>query len=377
MALARPVLPPETGGLAYPALIGLISIQFFGNQMAGSFWLVYLVSPPQALAFEVGVLVWLIAFGVAALTALALSNRRDIRVRTCMMLGILSVAIGHISFVLLPPFAVVFVGGLCFGMYIPAFWLPMNCLLVQETHRGNRAGRLAGLTAAFTTTGVVAPILGGYIANVAGYSILFVAGCAIVLGNLILVSQVIDPSESFAFSIDLRGTGRRTVLALGGQGGVDGLLTVATPLGSFLFTRNSLELGLLFSLFSLAAGATAVVLGRVSDRVKRRSPFLLLGPILSVPACLLAFAVRDLGTFALAIGWLYLTSAIAPSFIYTILVDRMEDSIPTATASREFALNLGRSVAIVAALAILALGGDVYSLFLLVGGVVLLEALAK
>jgi len=376
MAFVQPVLPP-TSGLAYRSLIGLIAVQFFGNQMAGSFWLVYLVSGPQALAFEVGVLVWLIAFGVAALAVLALSTGRPIRAATSMTLGILSVAVGHFSFVLLPPLAAVFVAGLCFGMYVPAFWLPMNCLLVRETHRGNRAGRLAGLTAAFATTGVVAPVVGGYLAAVAGYSILFAAGGAIVLGNLVLVRLVVDPASSFAFSIDLRGTHPRTILALAGQGGVDGLLTVATPLGSFLFTRDSFELGLLFSLFSLAAGVTAVVLGRMSDRTKTRGPFLLLGPILSVPACLLAFAVRDLGTFAFAIGWLSLTAAIAPSFIYTILIDRMEDSVPRATASREFSLNLGRAVAIMAGLSVLALGGDVYSLFLLVGGVILLEALAK
>jgi len=376
MAFIRPVLPP-TSVLAYRSLIGVIAVQFFGNQMAGSFWLVYLVSGPQALAFEVGVLVWLIAFTVAALAVLALSNGRPIRAGTSITLGILSVAVGHFSFVLLPPLAAVFVAGLCFGMYVPAFWLPMNCLLVRETHRGNRAGRLAGLTAAFTTTGVVAPVVGGYLAAVAGYSILFSAGGAIVLGNLVLVRLVVDPTNSFAFSIDLRGTHPRTVLALAGQGGVDGLLTVATPLGSFLFTTDSFELGLLFSLFSLAAGVTAVVLGRLSDRTKTRGPFLLLGPVLSVPACLLAFAVRDLGTFAFAIGWLSLTAAIAPSFIYTILIDRMEDSVPTATASREFSLNLGRAVAIMAGLSVLALGGDVYSLFLLVGGVILLEALAK
>jgi hypothetical protein len=375
MAVVRPVLPPPSR-LAYRSLIAIISVQFFGNQMAGSFWLVYLVSPPHALAFEVGVLVWLFAFAVATLVVVALSTGRPMRAATSMTLGIVTVAIGHISFVLLPPLAAVVVAGLCFGAYVPAFWLSMNCLLVLQTHRENRAGRLAGLTAAFTTTGVLAPILGGYIASVAGYGVLFVVGGATVLGNLVLVRRVVPPSEAFAFSIDLRGIHPRTVLSLVGQGAVDGLLIVGAPLGSFLFTRNSFELGLLFALFSMTAGGAAVVLGSLSDRVRTRGPFLLLGPVLSVPACLLAFVVRDLGTFALSIGWLYLTSAIAPSFIYTILVDRMEQSVPRATASREFSLNLGRAVAILGSLVILALGGDVYALFLLVGGVILLEALA-
>jgi len=114
-----------------------------------------------------------------------------------------------------------------------------------------------------------------------------------------------------------------------------------------------------------------------SDRTRRRTPFLLLGPILSVPACLLASTAPDLSVFAVAIGWLSMTSAIAPSFIYTMLVDRMEGSVPNVTATREFSINLGRSVAIMAGLGVLAVTGGVYPLYLLVGAVILLEALAK
>ncbi len=55
----------------------------------------------------------------------------------------------------------------------------------------------------------------------------------------------------------------------------------------------------------------------------------------------------------------------------------MEDSIPAVTATREFILNASRSVALFAGLIVLASGGDVYALYLLVGGVILLEALAR
>lgn len=368
---------PTTPGPTYQNLIVVIAIQFFGNLMAGSFWLVYLVSPPHDLAFDVAVLVWLLAFGIAAIAVLALSTGRPIRARRCMTAGMISVAVGHISFALLPPMAAIVVAGFGFGIYVPMFWLPMNTLLVQTTHRGNRAGRLAGLTATFTTVAVVAPVLGGLIARVAGYWALFTVGGAAVLANLGLARWVVDPTASFAFSIDLRGVHPGAWSAILGQGAVDGLLTVVTPLGSLRFTSDSFELGVLFAFFSLAAGVATLLLGRRSDRKRSRSPYLILGPVLSVPACLLAFAVRDLGAFALALGWLSMTSAIAPSFIFTILVERMEHSIAAATASREFALDPGRALAILAGLAVLALGGDVYALFLLLGGVILLEALAR
>src|SRR6267378_7697294 len=347
----------------YRALIAVLAIQTFANQMAASFWLVYLVSPPQSLAFPLAVWVWVIGFGVGACTVLGVARGQPNRATPTMTLGLGIMALGHVAFATLPPVWGMVIGGLCFGLYIPLFWLPLNSLIVSETNVANRAGRLAGITATFAITGVLGPILGGLIADVAGYRVVFGLAGAIVAANLVTVRGLAQVDEVHSFSVNFRRIGRRTSLAFAGQGGVDGLVSAATPLGSFLFTSASLELGLLFALFSLAAGIAAIILGRVSDRVRARTPFLLLG--------------RDLGTFAFAIGWFSITSAIAPSFIYTILVDRSESDIPVVTATRELVLNLSRTVALLGGLVLLAAGGDVYALYLLVGGVILLEALAR
>jgi MFS family permease len=376
-AAFSPTLPPRTHRRrSYRALIGVLAVQAFANQMAASFWLVYLVSRPQSLDFDVAILVWVIGFGVAACTVLGIARGRPIRATTSMMTGLVIMVLGHLSFALLPAIWGMVLGALCFGLYVPLFWLPLNSLIVRETNRANRAGRLAGITATFAITGVLAPILGGFIAEQSSYRLVFGLAGVVVAANLLFVRSLAQSDEALVFSLDLKRVGGRTALAFSGQGGVDGLISAATPLGSFLFTSASFELGLLFALFSLAAGIAAVVLGRVSDRVRVRTPFLLLGPILSVPACLLAYLVRDLGAFAFAIGWLSMTSAVAPSFIYTILIDRTERDIPTVTATRELVLNTSRTLALLGGLAVLALGGDVYALYLLVGGVILLETLA-
>jgi len=361
----------------YRALIGVLAVQVFGNQMAASFWLVHLVSAPQALPFEVAILVWVIGFGVAALTVLGMARGRPIRATSSMTMGIISMVLAHFSFAFLSPLEGMVAGAIAFGVYVPLFWLPLNTLIVRETNPANRAGRLAGITATFAVTGVVGPTLGGLLAERAGYPFVFALAGVIVAANLVLVRLLAQSEESLVFKLDLRRTGARTALAFSGQGGVDGLLSAATPLGAFIFTRNSFELGLLFAVFALAAGIAAIILGRVSDRVRARAPFLLLGPILSVPACLIAYFIRDLGTFAFAVGWLSMTTAVAPSFIFTILVDRSERDIPTVTATRELLLNTSRTLTLLGGLAVLALGGDVYALYLLVGAVVLLEALAK
>jgi predicted MFS family arabinose efflux permease len=361
----------------YRRLLGILAVQAFGNQMAASFWLVYLVSPPQSLPFDVAIFVWILGFAVATGTVLGLARGRPIRATAAMSTGLGIMILGHVSFTVLPALEGMVAGALCFGLYIPLFWLSLNTLIVRETHSGNRAGRLAAITAVFAITGVLAPILGGFLADRVSYRAVFGLAAAIVGGNLVLVRSLAQAEETLSFSLDLRRVGRRTALAFSGQGGVDGLTSAATPLGSFLFTSASIALGLLFALFSLAAGIAAVVLGRISDRVRARTPFLLLGPLLSVPACLLAYLVRDLGTFAFAIGWFSITSAVAPSFIYTILVDRAEQHVPSLTATRELLVNASRTVALLGGLGVLALRGDVYTLYLLVGGLILLEALAK
>src|SRR5207247_4762115 len=97
------------------------------------------------------------------------------------------------------------------------------------------------------------------------FRFLFSLGGLSLAANLLRARRLVPREESFSYVIDLRRMGSRTALAFAGQGGVDGLLSVATPLGSFLLTRDSFALGLLFALFSLAAGIAAVVLGRVSS----------------------------------------------------------------------------------------------------------------
>src|SRR5439155_419743 len=298
---------------------------------------------------------WVIGFGVAACTVLRIARGRPIQATTSMVAGLAIMVLGHLSFAFLPALWGMVLGSVSFGLYVPLFWLPLNSLVVRETNHANRAGRLAGITATFAITGVLAPIVGGWIADRASYRLVFELAGVAVTANLLLVRWLAQSDETLVFSLDLKRVGRRTALAFTGQGGVDGLISAATPLGSFLFTSASFELGLLFALFSLAAGIAAVILGRVSDRVRVRTPFLLLGPLLSVPACLLAYLVRDLGAFAFAIGWLSMTSAVAPSFIYTILIDRTEKEIPTVTATRELILNTSRTLVLLGGLAVLAI----------------------
>ena len=369
--------PPRRRG--YRELIAVVAVQSLGNTMSTSFWLVYLVGLPRALPLSIAVLIWLLAFAIATAVVLVYARGRPVRATTSMTIGLVAMALGHVSLAVLPPALAIVGGAVGFGLYIPAFWLPLNLLFSKETRAANRAGRFAGVTTTFTIVSVGAPALGGSIAQVFGYPVLFATASAVVLANLLLVRRLAQSDETFAFTFDFRRMGVRTSLAFSGQGAFEGFSSAAFPLASFLFTTAALELGLLFALFSLAAGAVTYALGRVSDRVRLRLPFLILGPVLSVPVSLLAFGAvpGDLGTFALAVGALSMTASVAPSFIYTMAADRMEDALPQIAAGRELLLNVNRTVALAIAMALLSVGAGVEILFLLIGGAVLLEAFAR
>src|SRR5947209_2674847 len=226
--------PPRTPRRrSYRTLIGILAIQAFANQMAASFWLVYLVSPPHSLAFDVAILVWVIGFGVAACTVLWIARGRPIQATTSMVAGLAIMVLGHLSFAFLPALWGMLLGSVCFGLYVPLFWLPLNSLVVRETNHANRAGRLAGITATFAITGVLAPIVGGWIADRASYRLVFELAGVAVTANLLLVRWLSPSDHTLVFWLDLKRVGRRTALAVTGQGGVDGLVPAAPHLAQF------------------------------------------------------------------------------------------------------------------------------------------------
>src|SRR5437899_4147820 len=100
--VSAPSAPPPfrvSQRFRYRELLGLVAVQSFGNQMTGSFWIVYLVS---LLDFRVATLLWVIAFLTAALGVLLMARGRPIPARTSMTVGLATMAAGHFAFAFLP-----------------------------------------------------------------------------------------------------------------------------------------------------------------------------------------------------------------------------------------------------------------------------------
>src|SRR2546430_15518184 len=95
MVSAPPAPPPfrVSQRFRYRELLGLVAVQSFGNQMTGSFWIVYLVSRP--VDFRVATLLWVIAFLTAGLGGLLMAPRPPVPPGASMTVRPPHLAPGH------------------------------------------------------------------------------------------------------------------------------------------------------------------------------------------------------------------------------------------------------------------------------------------
>ena len=138
-----------------------------------------------------------------------------------------------------------------------------------------------------------------------------------------------------------------------------------------------MELGAVFSLFALSGGVFAVLLGRWSDRIRRRKRFILLGVALSIPLAIAVGLAPNLLVFTAANGALAATLAIAPTFVNVAVIDRLEGEIGPLMQTREVILNLSRGATSAGILALFLLGVPVQLALLVVACLLPFEALAE
>ncbi len=360
----------------YTQLLVLLGLLAFGSSATGSFWVVFLHEVHRAPAPVVAALFGTAAFA-AVFTAMAMTLAGSVPATPSIVAGIACVAGVQVALASLRGPALYAIFSLLYGAYIPLFFLPWNTLIASETRAHDRGAKLAGITLAFSVATVGAPFVGGLVAAASGFSSLFLLGAGIFVAAAAFAVATGHPSERVRLAWSPRLLGRGTSLAFAAQGGVDGVLWTAIPLVTLSFVRGEVLLGAVFSLFALSGGVLAVLLGRWSDRIRRRRRFILLGAALSMPLAVAVGLAPDLVAFTVANGALSATLAIAPTFVNAAVVDRLEDEIGPVMQTREVILNLGRGAASVGILALFLFGVPVQLAILLVAGLLPLQAFAE
>jgi MFS family permease len=149
-----------------------------------------------------------------------------------------------------------------------------------------------------------------------------------------------------------------------GEGGFEGIFWIAYVLVALDFSDDEVSLGALFSLFGLSAGVMGIILGKVSDKIENRVLFLRISVIASIPCIVLIYLASSLTEYAIANGLLDFAAFVLPVFLFAILTDKMEDAKNDSVLTREFYLDIGRTVSVGIMIALLYLGATAQECYL-------------
>jgi len=163
--------------------------------------------------------------------------------------------------------------------------------------------------------------------------------------------------------LDLKNVDWRLSSALFAEGVQDGIFWVAVPIISFEFARNEATLSGFLSLFALWGAMMTVALGYLSDRLKNRVAIVRLGAASGAVAVMIAASSTGVEEYLSAMSMAYLCIAMIPSFLFTMLVDKLEKYKKKGVLLRELFLNAGKSAGVALVIIALLLGLNLFSTF--------------
>ena len=274
-----------------------------------------------------------------------------------------------------------------FGTYIVTFWVPYFALIMHITSRQKRGAGIGAYFLIFPLLTTVSPLMGGFIITYHSYDMLFAVGAAIAFADLFYVSRfkilwrirrrIIIPEllqslklnlvGKFNVDLDLRGTDWRICSALFAEGVQDGVFWVAIPVISFEFAKNEAALSGYLSLFALWGAIATVALGYLSDRLRDRASIVRIGATFGGVSVLFAAYSGTPEEYLTAISIAYFWIAMIPSFLFTMLVDKLERYKKKGVLLREFFLNSGKVLGVGIVIIALLLGFDLISTLAVAG----------
>jgi MFS family permease len=239
------------------------------------------------------------------------------------------------------------------GAFFFFYFLPYNIAHFQLTPKENVGESSAIMFGVSPFINIAAPLAAGFIAGI-GTNYIWAISIGIGALCLFLASRQVD----FEFEINLKKSlkeieATRWLIFI--EGIWEALIFTAIPVFTLFFIKSNLSYAI-FGSYLAATGALAnFALGKVTDKIKRRS--FLLYPItfvLGITTILFVFAIDNIVLWIIATG---IISFILPLFwnlSTAIVVDTVSD-LKMAMPGREFLLAVGRTVGCILVLASLLL----------------------
>lgn len=371
----------------YPLLV-MQTLVAVSNTMANSFALIYLYKTGEDY-LECALFV-LICVAVPTVL-IAFASRPLVRnfaesIETSLMF----LAAYYVSLMFLDGWALVLVPPVLFGVYMAAFWVPYNALVMHITSRKKRGAIVGVYFLIFPMVSTTAPLIGGILIGAWSYQLLFAVAAAVSIANLVFVAglrvfanlrdRIIVPELLQSLKIhlvgrvhidlDLKGVDWRIKSALFAEGIQDGIFWILVPLITFEFAKSEMVLSGYLALFAFWGAVMTVVLGYLSDRLKDRAHIVRIGAAFGALSVMFASHAASGEQYLSAMSVAFFWIAMIPSFLFTMLVDKLERFKRKGVLIREFYLNGGRCAG-VAVVALVLLAGASLNIALTVSAVAL------
>jgi MFS family permease len=309
--------------------------------LAGAFSIVFLVNSGVGI-FESS-LFYLQGFIWASALCLLFARFGFTKPRVWMSIGVLAQSCFYLSFVVLEGTWLLWIAPIFFGIYIVAFWVPYNVLMLRQTTKENRGEMIGYFFLVFPVIGLAGPIIGGHLIESVGYGTIFAAAFITLASNAVLImlshSTVSKPMKG---GLTTRGMGDRLALGMFFEGGQEGVWWTAVPLISMIFMQTESSLGYLFALFNLAGGIASVIVARLTDKRGKRHKYVKAVALLSVPLIIGISLAPDQGAYLILAGAVYLLVPMLQILMFAMATDRMQKRYTSCSITRELLLNTGR-----------------------------------
>ncbi len=347
------------------ALVIVQTLVAFANTLANAFALIYLIRQGHTY-LECSV--FILVSAVVPTLIMAFASRPILRnFPASITTSLICLALYYVTLMLFDGWYLVIIPPLFFGTYIATFWVPYFALVMHITSKKKRGAGVGAYFLIFPLLTTVSPLLGGFIITFYSYDVLFATGAAIAIADLFFVSgfkvlknirsRIIIPEllqslklnlvGRFNVDLDLKGTDWKITSALFAEGIQDGIFWVAIPLISFEFAKDEATLSGYLSLFALWGAIMTVALGYLSDRFHDRASIVRVGAAFGGLSVLFAAYSTSAEEYLTAISVAYFWIAMVPSFLFTMLVDKLERFKKKGVLLREFFLNCGKAVGVV------------------------------
>jgi MFS family permease len=383
------------------ALIMIQSLMAIANTVANSFALIYLVREHyDYVACSVFILICcVVPIFLLVFAAKAIVRNFSASINT----GMISIMLYYAGLMLLDDvnllggWLVVIIPPLFFGIYIVAFWIPYNTLMMHITSAKTRGATIGVYFLVWPLITAVGPLFGGLLITRYSYDAMFIFAIAVIAVNLFYMSgfrvlrklreRIIIPElvQSVTVGIlrkekttlDFTGIGSRLMYGVLIEGVNDGVFWIAIPIISFEFATSETTLSQYLSLFALWGAIMTVALGYLSDRIKNRRTILRIGAILCGISIVLSTLAPTVSGYLVGMSATYFFLAIIPAFIFTMLLDKLERYKKKGVLVRELLLNVGRTLGVLMTIGMLLLDFDLMKAVAAVGVLTATIAIVK